>query len=176
MITFQGKAGIVTGAGSGMGRATATGFAKLGGAVVVADINEENARKVAREIAALGGKAVSLGIDVTKSGDIDRMFDVALQSFGRVDFLHNNAYGVPPALAALSRLAKVSDGSWAHGIEVGLTAVFRGIRKAIPLMRAQGGGAIVNTASISAMAADLGPGPYAAAKAGVINLDPSGRN
>jgi len=172
-MEFDKKAGVVTGGGSGIGKATAMEFAKRGGAVVVADINEETASSVAREITRLGGKAVAIGADVTRESDVDAMLAMATKQFGRLDFLHNNAFGLPPAPEnerAVTRTADVPDSVWDKTLDVGLSAVFRTIKKAIPIMKAQKGGAIVNTASISGIYADYGIVAYNAAKAGVINL------
>jgi meso-butanediol dehydrogenase / (S,S)-butanediol dehydrogenase / diacetyl reductase len=172
-MKFDGKAGVVTGAGSGIGRATAMEFAKRGGAVVVADINEETANSVAREISRNGGKAAAIGADVTRDADVDAMLALATKQFGRLDFLHNNAFGLPPAPEneqAVTRVADVPDSVWDKTLDVGLSAVFRTIKKAIPIMKAQKGGAIVNTASISGQYADYGIVAYNAAKAGIINL------
>jgi meso-butanediol dehydrogenase/(S,S)-butanediol dehydrogenase/diacetyl reductase len=173
MFRFDKKAGVVTGAGSGIGRATAIGFAKLGGSIMVADINAENAHKVATEITSGGGKAFAIVADVTKPKEIDSMIDETVKRFGRLDFLHNNAFGLPTlssSTEAASPVGTLSDTIWDQMIEVGLTAVFKAIRKAIPIMRSQGSGAIVNTASISGLRADYGIAAYNAAKAGVINL------
>ncbi len=172
-MKFDGKAGLVTGAGSGIGRATAMGFAKRGGSIAVADINGENANKVVAEIKAAGGKAIAIVADVTRAADIDMMFSRATDAFGRLDFLHNNAFGMPAAQSSAqvaSRTGDVDDDTWNKMLDVGLTAVFRAIKRVIPIMRAQGGGAIVNTASISGLRADYGIAAYNAAKAGVINL------
>jgi meso-butanediol dehydrogenase/(S,S)-butanediol dehydrogenase/diacetyl reductase len=172
-MDFNKKAGVVTGGGSGIGKATAMEFAKRGGAVVVADINEETASSVAREITRLGGKAVAIGADVTRESDVDAMLALSVKQFGRLDFLHNNAFGLPPAPEnerAVTRTAEVPDSVWDKTLDVGLSAVFRTIKKAIPIMKAQKGGAIVNTASISGIYADYGIVAYNAAKAGVINL------
>jgi len=172
-MKFDDKAGVVTGAGSGIGRATAMEFAKRGGAVVVADINEETANSVAREIVRNGGKAAAIGADVTREADVDAMLALATKKFGRLDFLHNNAFGLPPAPEneqAVTRVADVPDSVWDKTLDVGLSAVFRTIKKAIPIMKAQKGGAIVNTASISGQYADYGIVAYNAAKAGIINL------
>src|ERR1700730_14063827 len=173
MFRLDKKAGVVTGAGSGIGRATAIGFAKLGGSIMVADINAENAHKVATEITSGGGKAFAIVADVTKPKEIDSMIDETVKRFGRLDFLHNNAFGLPTlssSTEAASPVGTLSDTIWDQMIEVGLTAVFKAIRKAIPIMRSQGSGAIVNTASISGLRADYGIAAYNAAKAGVINL------
>src|SRR5262249_16604146 len=147
------------GAGSGIGRATALGFAQRGGAVAVIDINGANAEKVTQEIKAAGDKAVSIVADVTRPADIDMMFARTLETFGRLDFIHNNAFGFPPVLRTGSAAAPVGDASdevWDHTLNVGLTAVFRSTRRALAIMRPQRSGAIVNTASISGLRADYG--------------------
>ncbi|HEY4908073.1 MAG TPA: SDR family oxidoreductase, partial [Methylomirabilota bacterium] len=120
-----------------------------------------------------GGKAFAIVADVTKPKEIDSMIDETVKRFGRLDFLHNNAFGLPTlssSTEAASPVGTLSDTIWDQMIEVGLTAVFKAIRKAIPIMRSQGSGAIVNTASISGLRADYGIAAYNAAKAGVINL------
>ncbi|HEX4210436.1 MAG TPA: SDR family NAD(P)-dependent oxidoreductase [Candidatus Binataceae bacterium] len=172
-MRFDGMAGLVTGAGSGIGRATAIGFAQRGGTIAVADLNGANANKVAQEITSAGGKAIAIIADVTREADIDMMITQTTREFGRLDFLHNNAFGMPRTSASdngVAAVSEVSDHVWNATLEVGLTAVFRAIRRVLPVMRAQGGGAIVNTASISGLRADYGIVAYNAAKAGVINL------
>jgi len=170
-MKFDGKVGLVTGAGSGIGRATAIGFAQRGGSIAVADINGDNANKVAEEIKKAGGKAIAIVADVTKASDLDMMFEKTTSMFGRLDFLHNNAFGMPSTSSAgIARTGEVADQVWQHTIDVGLTAVFQGMKRGIAIMRKQGGGSIVNTASISGQRGDYGIVAYNAAKAGVINL------
>ena len=104
--------------------------------------------------------------------DIDAMIARAVREFGRLDVLHNNAFGVPAALRE-NRLARVADTDqevWDYTLQVGLTAVMQATRAALPIMREQGGGAIVNTASISGLFADYGISAYNVMKAGVVNL------
>jgi meso-butanediol dehydrogenase/(S,S)-butanediol dehydrogenase/diacetyl reductase len=172
-MRFDGKAGLVTGAGSGIGRATAIGFAQRGGMIAVADVNGANANKVVEEITTAGGKAIAIVADVTREADIDMMISRTTREFGRLDFLHNNAFGFSRTSTSdtgIGPVSEISDHVWNATLEVGLTAVFRAIRRVLPLMRSQGSGAIVNTASISGLRADYGIVAYNAAKAGVINL------
>src|SRR6266849_843716 len=103
-MRFDGKAGLVTGAGSGIGRATAKGFAQRGGAMAVVDINGDNANRVAAEITAAGGKAIAIVADVTRTADIDMMISRTTSEFGRLDFLHNNAFGFS-AMPGVSTIA-----------------------------------------------------------------------
>ena len=137
----------------------------------MADINGDNANKVADEIKKAGGKAIAIVADVTKAADLDMMFAKTTSTFGRLDFLHNNAFGLPATTASgVARTGDVDDQAWNHTIDVALTAVFQGMKRGLAIMRKQGGGAIVNTASISGQRADYGIVAYNAAKAGVINL------
>jgi NAD(P)-dependent dehydrogenase (short-subunit alcohol dehydrogenase family) len=94
-MRFEGKAGLVTGAGSRIGRATAKGFAQRGGAVAVADINGDNANRVAAEITAAGGKAIAIVADVTRTADIEMMISRTTDEFGRLDFLPTTLLGCP---------------------------------------------------------------------------------
>ena len=169
-MNFDAKVGLVTGAASGIGRATALGFAQRGGTVVVADINREGAEQVVAEIDAGGGRALALVADVTQQADIDAMISQTVTEFGRLDFLHNNAFGLPGDDRFAARTGELDDQVWDKTLELGLTAVFQAMKRAIPEMRKNGGGAIVNTASISGLYADYGIAAYNAAKAGVINL------
>src|ERR1700722_8062661 len=113
-MRFEGKAGLVTGAGSGIGRATAKGFAERGGAVAVADINGDNANRVVAEITAAGGKAIAIVADVTRTADIDMMSARPTREFGRLHFLHNNAFGFPaiPGTSAMATTADTDDRVW----------------------------------------------------------------
>ena len=171
-MRFDGKVCLVTGAGSGIGRATAIGFAQRGGKVVVSDVNGNSAERVTAEIVAAGGQATANVADMVRPADIEAMIASAVKAYGRLDVLHNNAFGVPAALRD-KRMARVADTDqevWDYTIQVGLTAVMQATRAALPIMREQGGGAIVNTASISGLFADYGISAYNVMKAGVVNL------
>lgn len=171
-MRFDGKVLLVTGAGSGIGAAVARGFAGRGGAVVVVDLDAGHAEAVASQIAGAGGSAMAVAADLSERAGVEAMVDRAMARFGRIDVLHNNAFGMPPGLQKirLARVAEIDDAVWAHTLQLGLTAVMQATRRVIPIMQGQGGGAIVNTASISGMYADQGIGAYNTMKAAVINL------
>ncbi len=172
-MRFDGKVALVSGAGSGIGRATALAFAAHGARVAVADIDRTKAEAVVAEIAAAGGTAIGIVADAGTPAGIETMIGGAVRAFGGLDILHNNAFGQPALPPGRSRLAftgDVDEAVWTHTIELGLTGVFRAMKRAIPELLARGGGAIVNTASISGLFADFAIGAYNAAKAGVINL------
>jgi meso-butanediol dehydrogenase/(S,S)-butanediol dehydrogenase/diacetyl reductase len=171
-MRFDGKVGLITGAGSGIGRATAMGFAKRGGKVAVADVNGGNAEQVVKEITSAGGAAIAVTADMTRPPEITTMVGRTVEAFGRIDVLHNNAFGVPASLqkGRLARAADIDQQVWDYTLQVGLTAVMQATREVLPLMQRQGGGTIVNTASISGLLADYGIAAYNAMKAGVINF------
>ncbi|HZP36945.1 MAG TPA: SDR family NAD(P)-dependent oxidoreductase [Methylomirabilota bacterium] len=172
-MRFDGKVALGSGAGSGIGRATAMGFAARGASVAVADIDRGKAETVAAEIRAAGGKAIAITADAGTPAGIDAMVSDTVRAFGGLDILHNNAFGnlaLPPGRSRLAFTGDLDDAVWTHTIDLALTGVFRATRRALPELLARGGGAIVNTASIAGLFADYAIAAYNAAKAGVINL------
>jgi len=146
---FAGKVTIVTAGGSGIGAATAQRFARDGAAVVVADLSGTRAEAVASSITASGGRAVAIKMDASESSAVERTIRLALDTFGRLDVMMNNA-----GLAEPAPLDEISLESWNRVIAVTLTSAFLGMKHCLPIMRAQGKGVIVNTASISGTAAE----------------------
>jgi len=162
---FASKVAIVTAGGSGIGAATARRFAQEGASVVIADISGRRAEEVTAGITSGGGKAVSIKMDASDPEGVQATIKLALDTYGRLDIMFNNA-----GLADVALLEETTLESWNRVIAVTLTSTFLGMKYCLPIMRQQGGGAIVNTASISGTGGDYGLSSYNAAKAGVINL------
>ena len=170
MIRFHGKVGVITGGASGIGAAVARLFAANGGIVVIADLDASRGQNVAHEIRASGGRADFIPCDLADAAMIDGMIDSAFARHGRIDFLHNNGYAPWRGDDAGAFVADISDGQWEHVISLGLTSAFRAVRRAIPIMAAQGGGSIVNTSSIAAFHAEPRISAYSVAKAALSQL------
>ena len=166
MGRLNGKVAVITGAASGMGRATAVRFAGEGAAVVIADLNEEGGAAAVRECKENGGNAVFQKTDVTAEAGIKAMIDRAVKEFGRLDITYNNA-GLPGALGSIEQTS-VED--WDRTFAVLTRGVFLGIKYSVAEMRKVGGGSIISTASVAGLAGGYGPHAYSAAKAGVVNL------
>lgn len=156
---------LVTGGASGIGRAAALAFARRGASVVVVD-RDEAGRATAEAIDSAGGTAVFVEADVTVDGDVRGMVTTAVEQFGRLDVAHNNAGIEGP----YRRLVDVDRAGWDAVLAVNLTAVWSCMREELRVMSAQGGGAIVNTASILGLVGLGHSAAYAAAKHGVLGL------
>lgn len=167
---LDGKVSLVTGAGSGIGRATSLEMARSGARVAVADVNEEGGRETVDAIEKAGGEAIFVRADVTNSADVQAMIETAVESYGRLDCAVNNA-GVGGTSRDGRRFAthEYPDEMWERIISVNLTGVFRCLKYEINQMLAQGGGAIVNIASIAGLVGGFGT-PYGASKHGVVGM------
>ena len=166
MAEFTGKTVVITGAGSGIGRATALLFGRHGARLHVSDVDAEAAHRVAGEIAAAGGEASAHAVDVTDADAVDALAAAVFDADGGVDVLHNNA-GVGHAGAVED--TQLSD--WRRVIEVNLMGTINGIHAFVPRMLRQGRAAhIVNTASMLGLVASPELGPYTASKFGVVGL------
>src|SRR5919106_4327222 len=164
--TYMGKVAFVTGAGSGIGRATALAFAREGASVVVADVSEQANQQTARMIEELGGRALAVRCDVTQTDDVRGALEKTIETFGRLDVAFNNAgieYKIQPA-------AEVTEAEWDRIMDIDLRGVFLCMKYEIPLMPKQGGGAIVNTSSGAGVKGFAGQAAYCAAKYGVVGL------
>ena len=165
--TYRGKVAFVTGAGSGIGRATALAFARAGANVVVADIGEQGNQETARLIEQQGGRALAIRCDVTRAEGVKAALERTVAAFGRLDFAFNNA-GIEPRKPA--PIADYDEEEWNRIIDIDLRGVFLCMKHEIPLMLKQGGGAIVNTSSGAGIIGIKGSPAYTAAKHGVIGL------
>jgi NAD(P)-dependent dehydrogenase (short-subunit alcohol dehydrogenase family) len=163
---YAGKVAFVTGAGSGIGRATALAFAREGASVVAADASDQGNQETVRMIEELGGRTLALRCDVTRSEDVKAALDRTVETFGRLDVAFNNA-GVEQEEAATAELAEEV---WDRVIDIDLRGVFLCMKHEIALMLEQGGGAIVNTSSGAGVKGFPNGAAYVAAKHGVIGL------
>jgi 3-oxoacyl-[acyl-carrier protein] reductase len=171
-MRFQDKVVLVTGGGSGIGRATALRFASEGAAVVVADLDESGAAQVAQKIQKDGGSVAVVFGSVAERGDAERMVLAALDAFGRLDILINNAGITRDALAVRVKdgeVKRMTDEQWDAVLDVNLKGTFLVSQAAALPMMEQKYGRIVNTASVAALG-NIGQVNYSASKAGVIGL------
>ena len=171
-MKLAGRVAVVTGGGSGQGKATCRLFAQEGASVVVADWNYESAQEVAASIADAGGRAVAVHVDVSREEDVMKMVDMTLNKFGRLDILFNNA-GIGFSATHRYKMASIVDTpeeDWDAILAINLKGVAMCCKHTIPIMVRQGRGSIINNASINALVAMPGADAYTAAKGGVVAL------
>lgn len=164
----EGKSGLVTGAAGGIGRATALALAREGAAgIVVNDLasKQAEAEETVQLVGEAGGKAVFVPGDVTRAADQQALVAAAVEAFGRLDFAHNNA-----GIEYHATIPETDEEEFDRIIAVNLKGVFLGLKFQIPQMLSQGGGAIVNTASLAGLLAVPALGAYIASKFGVVGL------
>lgn len=166
MPNMVGKVALVTGGGSGIGRATALAFAKYGAKVVVVDVVKDGGLETVDEITGAGGEAMFIEADVSLEDQVKQMVAQTVEAFGRLDYAHNNA-GIDGEQAPL---ADQPLENWNRVIGINLSGVFYGMKYEIPAMLEQGGGAIVNTASVAGLKGFANIAPYVASKHGVNGL------
>src|SRR5215469_18775938 len=168
---LEGKSALITGAGGGIGRATALAFAREGARVAVADVAVEAARETVALVNAAGGQAISLSGDVSRDADVRAMIEAAVGTYGRLDCAFNNAGIAGWQVDAVGKkTAEWSEEAFDRMIAVNLKGVWLCIRHELPQMQAQGRGSIVNTASIAGLAGLPTSSAYVAAKHGVVGL------
>ncbi|MBI1396852.1 MAG: 3-oxoacyl-ACP reductase FabG [Betaproteobacteria bacterium] len=164
-MRLKEKVSIITGAGRGIGRATALKFAREGAKVVVCDVGRDAIDEVVSTIQGEGGEAVGFVVDVTKRREIDHMVEAVMAKFGRIDTLVNNAGIVMDA-----QLRKMSDAAFDRVIDVNLKGTYNCARAVVDIMIEQGSGVILNASSIVGIYGNFGQTNYAASKFGVIGF------
>ena len=170
MKMFEGRTALVTGAGKNIGREIALGFAKNGANVIVCDLNAENAAAVVQEIEALGVGAMAIVCDVRERERIFSGVNAAVERFGKIDYLVNNAGGSAWLLGKLSRFADAEPSTLDFVIDTNIKGAFHCTQAVLPSMIAQRYGKIINISSIAAVVGLCDRVDYATAKAGLIGM------
>ena len=163
-MKLKNKVALITGGGSGIGEATVLRFSEEGAKIVINDVNEDNAKKVAEKVKAKGSEVLVCIADVGKKSDVEKMVKKTLDKFGRLDILVNNA-----GINRDSFAKKMSEEQWDKVIDINLKGTFLCAQAALSQMIEQNSGKIINTASIGALG-NIGQANYSASKAGVIGL------
>ena len=163
---FQGKVAVVTGAGSGIGRATALAFAERGARVLVSDVSESGGKDTVRIIGEQGGEAIFQLADVSNAKDVSALMDRTVESFGRLDYAFNNA-GIE---GQAGNTVDCSEENWDRTLSVNLKGVWLCMKSEIPHIIKSGGGAIVNMASVAGLVGFANLPAYCASKGGVVQL------
>ena len=166
-MKLENKVAIVTGAGSGMGKAIAGLFAKEGAKVIASDINETGVKDLIASSGDIAGEIVFSQTDVSNRNQVETMIDLAVNKYGKLDVLVNNA-GV---LDKMYSVTEVEDEFWDKVMSININSVMYACRKAIPIMMKNGGGSIINTASVGGLFGCRAGAAYTASKFAVVGLD-----
>jgi len=161
---LEGKVALITGAASGQGRAASVRFAEHGAQIAVVDMNDNGAAETVGLVEQAGSKAVAIHADVSRRADVDAMVAATVEAFSQLDVLYNNA-----ALQMSGRLVDTTEEEWDITIATNLSAIFWACRAAMPHLL-DGGGSIINTASVLGLIGSEGYAAYGAAKAGLVAL------
>lgn len=164
-MRLENKVAVITGAASGIGRASALKFAREGAKVLAADNNGGDNEETVRMITAAGGTATGIRVDVTESAAVQRMIDTALSSYGRLDIVFNNA-----GININGTILETDEEDFDRIFAVNVKGVFLGCKATIPIMKSQGGGVILNTASQLGTVGNLNQAVYPATKGAVIQM------
>jgi NAD(P)-dependent dehydrogenase (short-subunit alcohol dehydrogenase family) len=167
-LKLRGKVAIVTGAASGIGRASAIAFAREGAKVVVADLSKIRAEDTARCICSDGFEAFPTEVDVSREADVRRMVEETAARWGRIDILFNNA-----GVLLVKPIEQMTEAEWDRVMAVNVKGSFLAVKHAVPHMRGGGGGAILNTGSIASLAGQVGTPAYSASKGAIALLTKS---
>lgn len=162
---MTGKVAVITGGNSGIGRSVVLGFAKAGAKVVIAARDTQKGEEALQMVHALGGEGIFVKTDVSRSEEVDRLFDITVDTYGRLDFGVNNA-----AIERQKEFLEWSEADWDELIDINLKGVWLCMKRQISQMLKQGGGAIVNVSSVAGLIGVPLHGPYIASKHGVLGL------
>lgn len=165
MGELEGQVAVITGAASGMGRATALTFAREGAKVVVADVDREGGNETAGRIERAGGEATFVATDVARGEDVQRLIEGAVERYGKLDILHNNA-----GVILVKFLEDMTEAEWDYVLGINLKSIFFAVKYAIPHMKARRRGCIINTASTGSFLGQYMTPAYIASKGGVALL------
>jgi NAD(P)-dependent dehydrogenase (short-subunit alcohol dehydrogenase family) len=164
---MEGRAGLVTGAAGGIGRASAVALGRAGASVVIADLESERegGEETTRLVEQAGGRARFVACDVARSDQVAHLVDATVRAYGRLDFAHNNA-----GIGVQGRIVDMSEEDFDRCVAINLKGVWLGLKHELPRMLAAGGGAIVNTASLAGLIGLPQGGAYSASKHGVVGI------
>lgn len=169
-MRLKDKVAIITGAASGMGRSTAILFANEGAKVVVADFNEKGGKETVETIKKNGGDAIFVYTDVSKEKEVQNMVRTAVETYGKLDVLYNNA-AILPALDAT--VLDVTEEVWDRYFDINVKSVFLGCKYAVPEMKKAGKGSIINAAAVAGILPSAGRTPYNTTKGAIITFTKS---